>query len=253
MLRILGRGRSIEAPATATGVATPVMTPAMEIAHRHGDVYGAQAALVLIDAPLTIIDGGVHHGQSAEKYLEAFPASRIIGFEPEPTNYAAAVSRLAPFGERVAILPVGLSDVAGTAELKVNSHDGTHSLFEIGEVCHWDAPASTLARCQIETVTLDQICAERSVAHIDILKLDIQGAELQALRGARELLRRHAIGLIAAEVNFVPLYQNLPLFWDVAAYLLPLGYVFHGLFDLHHKLDGSRGLRWSDAIFLAPR
>src|SRR4051812_10804858 len=66
-----------------TAPAKPNRTPVEEIAYRHGEVYGAQAPLLQIDAPLTVVDGGMHHGQSAKKYLQAFPACRILGFEPE--------------------------------------------------------------------------------------------------------------------------------------------------------------------------
>src|SRR5262245_66316781 len=86
----------------------PSRTPVEEIAYRHGEVYGAQAGLLAIDAPLTIIDGGMHHGQSAEKYMLAFPACRIVGFEPEAANFQASQARLAPFGDRVRFFPLGL-------------------------------------------------------------------------------------------------------------------------------------------------
>ena len=102
----------------------------------------------------------------------------------------------------------------------------------------------------IETATLDRFCAAHAIDRIDVLKLDIQGGELAALRGAEGLLRGAAIRLVVAEVNFVPLYRDMPLFWDVAAYLRGLGYELHGLFDLHHRLDGSGALRWADAIFV---
>jgi FkbM family methyltransferase len=230
----------------------PSRSPVEEIAYRHGEVYGAQAALVSIDAPLTVIDGGMHHGQSTEKYALAFPACRIFGFEPEAANFETTRARLVPFEERVRMFPVGLSDDGGIAELKINSHDGTHSLFEIGDLSHWDEMATTVDRRSIGTVTLDQFCADQGITHVDVLKLDIQGGELRALKGAEGLLRRRTIRLIAAEVNFVPLYRDIPLFWDVAAYMAALGYALHGLFDLHHTLDGSGALRWADAIFVAP-
>ena len=93
---------------------------------------------------------------------------------------------------------------------------------------------------------------KHAIDQIDVLKLDLQGSELRALRGAEGLLRRRAIRLVAAEVNFVPLYRDMPLFWNVSAYMLSLGYALNGLYDLHHRRDGSGGLRWAYAIFVAP-
>src|SRR5262249_53744330 len=229
----------------------PARTPIEEIAYRHGEVYGAQAALVEIEASLTIIDGGMHHGQSAEKYVLAFPACRVFGFEPEAANFESSRRRLETFGDRVRMFPVGLSDQEGPAELKINSHDGTHSLLEIGDVSQWDSPANTIDRRPIDTVTLDGFCTQHGIDHIDILKLDIQGAELAALKDAEDLLRRRRARLVAAEVNFLPIYHDVPLFCDVEAYMRSVGYALSGLYDLHHVRDGSGALRWADAIFVA--
>jgi hypothetical protein len=49
----------------------------------------AQAALLSIESPLTIIDGGMHYGQSVERYMLAFPACRIVGFVTEAANLQA--------------------------------------------------------------------------------------------------------------------------------------------------------------------
>lgn len=242
--------RLFRKPPPAPPPSEPPRTPVEEIAHRHGALFGAQAALLAIDASLTILDGGMHHGESAEKYLQAFPAARVIGFEPAAENLAIARQRLAGYGDRVRFVGSGLADSAAGAELKVNSHDGTHSLLEIGDVAQWDGPATTLERRVIPTVTLDGYCAAHGLERIDVLKLDIQGGELPALRGAEGLLHGRAVRLIAAEVCFVPLYRDMPLFWDVAAWLRARGYALHGLFDLHHVRDGSGALRWADAIFV---
>lgn len=59
---------------------------------------------------------------------------------------------------------------------------------------------------------------------IDILKMDIQGGELLALKGAQSLLEASRIRLLALEVEFKPLYKDQPLFWDICAYLYRFGY-----------------------------
>ena len=63
MIRFLKRTPPVVEPPPPPA---PSRSPVEEIAYRHGDVYGAQAALVAIDAPLTIIDGGMHHGHAVQ-------------------------------------------------------------------------------------------------------------------------------------------------------------------------------------------
>jgi FkbM family methyltransferase len=218
-----------------------------------GALFWAQTQFFAPDAPLTIIDAGVHLGHSSQEYLEAFPNCRVFGFEPEVKNFAAAGAMLAPYGARMELLGNALSHSDETDVLQVNTHDGTHSLLEIGDGRYWEGPAETVHRQTIETVSLGKFCRDRKIAAVDILKMDIQGGELQALKGAAELLARGAISLIALEVLFKPLYKDQPLFWDVSDYLRSFGYGLHGLFECHYHSKNPHVLSWADAIFTAPK
>ena len=85
---------------------------------------------------------------------------------------------------------------------------------------------------------------------LSIVKMDIQGGELSALRGARSFLTSGKVGIVYLEVMFVPLYQGAPLFHEVCAYLEQLQFTLYDLFDLHRANDGQ--LRYADAIFISP-
>lgn len=54
---------------------------------------------------------------------------------------------------------------------------------------------------KVPTITLDQYLAERSIRGIDVMKMDIEGAELLALRGARALLAGEKAPVLVLEVN----------------------------------------------------
>jgi FkbM family methyltransferase len=208
---------------------------------------------ILGNAPaLSVVDAGAHHGDTAVQYLEHFPNSRVIALEPEPGNFAIAKETLAPFGERVELLPFALTDRDGSVALGVTSHSGAHSLLEVGDMRYYDAPVETLAPIEVRAVTLDSLLAGHRLDRLDILKMDIQGAELLALRGAGKLLSRHAIRLIALEVLFQPLYRSQPTFWDIADHLRSLGYALQGIYDQRHHAGNHAILRWADAVFVAP-
>lgn len=80
----------------------------------------------------------------------------------------------------------------------------------------------------LETTTLDQFCRQTQVETIDFLQVDVQGADLQVLQGAAEMLNT-VLG-IQIEVEFSPLYLDQPLFADVDTYLRSRDF---SLFDLH--------------------
>ena len=222
------------------------------LATRLPDLLAAQVGIFGNAPSLSVVDAGAHHGHTVVQYLEHFPNSRVIALEPEPGNFAIAKETLAPFGERVELLPFALGETDGRLPLRLTSHSGAHSLLEVGDMRYYDAPVETLAPIEVRVVKLDSLLAERRLDRLDILKMDIQGAELLALRGASELLARHAIRLIALEVLFQPLYRNQPTFWDIADHLRSLGYAQQGIYDQKHHSANHAILRWADAVFVAP-
>ncbi len=57
----------------------------------------------------------------------------------------------------------------------------------------------------VEAVTLDTYCRRQDIAHIDLLKIDVEGFEVEALEGAAEMLRAGRIGSILFEISLAPL------------------------------------------------
>jgi FkbM family methyltransferase len=203
------------------------------------------------EAALTIVDAGAHEGQTTLQYLLAFPRCRVIALEPDPANHAAAANTLSGY-DRVELLKLGLSDRPGMVPLRLTSHSGAHSLLEVGDMRHFDVQVDVLAPIQIEVTSLDRLCSDRAVNALDVLKMDIQGAELLALKGARDLLKRRAISFVVLEVSFQPLYKNQPTFWDIADHLRGHDYALQGLYEHQHHKENHAILRWADAIFAAP-
>src|SRR5262249_15029949 len=101
--------------------------------------------------------------------------------------------------------------------------------------------------CTVPVCTIDRFCTDHNIQTIDILKLDIQGAELRALHGASSMLAKQKISLIFSEVLFGPEYEQQSYYHEIAGWLMRFGYHLFRFYELRYNYD--RSLDYSDAIF----
>ena len=147
-----------------------------------------------------VVDGGAHIG-----YLTLL-ASRCVGrsgevhaFEPVPRTFAALEENVRLNGAaNVRVNRVALAARPGEIELEVPIDPEGEGLLA------WGATSVHLRRGPIERApaqTLDAYARAHRLGHIALLKLDLEGAELEALRGMDELLASARIGYIVCELN----------------------------------------------------
>jgi hypothetical protein len=102
-----------------------------------------------------------------------------------------------------------------------------------------------VSESQAEMWELDRYVGERGLPPPDLLKLDVQGAELQILQGGTRTLG-HAKAIIA-EVSFVELYEGQSSFSDLCAFLQAHGFTLHAL---GASTPRARALVQADALFM---
>jgi FkbM family methyltransferase len=216
--------------------------------------YPDQVRLCANDTPSVVFDLGANRGNTVQRYRDLFPSTLIHAFEPIPQLAAGLRGRFAS-DPRVFIHECAISASESSVLFNVNAGIDTSSLLGAAD----DAmPASyrhiinTASRISVDTRTLDGFCSRKDIDVIDILKMDIQGAELYALQGATALLEQRRIRLIYAELFLQPFYEAQPLFGDVAAFLGRYGYLLHGLYNVAFR-GGSGKCAWVDAIFVSPQ
>jgi FkbM family methyltransferase len=213
------------------------------------DAYAAQEWLLRGRPVRTILDVGANIGQTAEKYHRLFPAAAIYSFEPFEQAYS---SLSAKFRDVPKVHPqqLAVADAVGKRRLFVNQESVTNSLLPGAGAQTPVAQMTPVGATDVNVTTLDAFCAEKKIDSADILKMDIQGGELLALQGARELLSRKAITLVYTEVLFSDLYEGQATFPQLMQFLTDHGYILYGLYDLQYP-EGQR-LAWGDAIFITP-
>jgi FkbM family methyltransferase len=189
-----------------------------------------------------VIDGGAYHGQMTTLLMKAFPQATVHCFEPQPEPFAFLERVFADEG-RVQLWNCALSERNGEATLHVNADAMTTSLLPTlqPEVMR---PVSTHLTA---TVRLDDWARGHNVERIDFLKLDLQGNELGALRGATDLLDRGVKGILI-ECNFRQRYQEGCLHYEAARFLQERRFRFYRFYAVIVDPDGA--WRQADALFL---
>ena len=203
-------------------------------------------------APDVAFDVGANIGYWTADLLRAFPAARIHAFEPTPETAEALRSHL---GARpgVDIHEVAVTDQAGPIDLRVDNEvlgGGANSLLDHGATSAIDAPSADYRPVTVTGITLDDFCDRHDVDHVDVLKLDVEGAEGLALVGGRGLLERSAIDVIVSEVRATVDFTGQPRFHELSAQLAAHDYQ---LYSVHEFAESAIGqARWGNALYLGP-
>ncbi|MFP5245211.1 MAG: FkbM family methyltransferase [Thermoanaerobaculia bacterium] len=196
-----------------------------------------------------ILDVGAHHGLTALQYAHAFPQATIYSFEPFPESMAILHRNVAGHS-RIVPVPSAVSEKSGETKFFLNQFSATHSLLPrpSGGHRYYASTAGPAGEVTVPVTTLDEFTASRSIERVAILKLDIQGGELMALRGASRLLSEHPPALIFTEIQFVPHYEGAPLALEVLQMLRGAGYALVNFFGTVTAANGQ--LRYSDALLI---
>ena len=187
------------------------------------ELWAMQSRLLDAESVRVVLDVGAWRGHRATWYAKAFPAATVYAMEPEPNAYALLVAR-AEMEPRIVPVQAAAGVTDGTARFYVNDTPDTASLLPVSVGFAATGRIHAAGAIDVPTVRLDGFCARHGIERVDVLKLDVQGAELQALDGARGLFERGAVGLVMAELNFWRYYDGQCWWYEVGAWLARYGY-----------------------------
>jgi FkbM family methyltransferase len=195
----------------------------------------------------TVVDIGANRGQFALVTRRCMPQARIISFEPQPTP--AATFRTVFAGDaRVTLHEVAIGPVTGDATIHVSRRDDSSSLLPITARQVALFPGTEESSTAIVRVApLREFISAAEIEAPALLKVDVQGYELEALRGSEDMLGQFAF--VYAECSFVELYGGQALADEVIAWLRDRGFRLRGV----HNTEYDRGGRAIQADFLFAR
>jgi len=182
------------------------------------EIAAARVIRERMRADPVVIDCGANRGEWIREVRRCVGSDRgtWIALEPNPgcLPYLESISNLE-------VIRAGAGEQPGQQPLYTNS--GTSVLASLHPRRDSVAQGTEFTATDIQIVTLDNIIASRRLTHVDFLKMDIEGHELFALKGALTALRQKLIGALSFEfgagnVNSRTFFRD---FWEL---LTPLGF-----------------------------
>lgn len=180
---------------------------------------------------LIILDIGGCEGEESIRYSRIFPFSNIYTFEALPENQKLVAENIIKYNvKNIELVPMAVSDEEGFSQFYVSSGHPENQSKDLD----WDfgnKSSSLLSpennniaswlifdkKINVPTITLDSFLRENKINELDFVHMDVQGAELKVLMGAKDAVKN--IKAIWLEVADVELYKNQPLRVEVENYM----------------------------------
>lgn len=141
--------------------------------------------------PKVIFDCGANIGATAVYYSVLFPEADIYCFEPVPANLELLRLNTQRHSDRIRVIPTGLSDAPGSFEFHPSNDPRNHGGGSFAR-----SGVDMSRTLSLPVITVEQAMREVGVDHIDLFKIDTEGAELPIVRGIPEDIRANAQAFI---------------------------------------------------------
>ncbi len=227
--RALGRARKL---------AAIVKVPA----YRHALRHGVAAAVEHDSDPFRhdfrlVLDVGASRGQFALVAARRFPQATLVCFEPLPEP-RRILKRALAWHRDLDVIGCAVSLEAGKAEFVVSRADDSSSLLEMTDTQTRYFPGTEAAgRITVQTARLDDLMPPERLVRPCLLKIDVQGSELQVLRGASTTLA--VADSVLVECSFAELYRGQALAGEIIDVLHDHGF---GLSAICSPVTGRSGM-----------
>lgn len=184
----------------------------------------------------TIIDIGANRGQFAliARYLNK--SSKILSFEPlsEP---ASTFNKIFSSDENVILYNFAIAPKKDQLTIHVSARDDSSSLLPITPLQEKIFPGTKEIKTNtVQVAPLDSFIKDIDILKPALLKLDVQGFELEALCGCESLISN--FDCIYCECSFVELYSGQKLAADVIEWLAQKGFKINGIYNPSYDKEG---------------
>lgn len=169
-------------------------------------------------SPELILDIGAHRGESILRFRELFAKSKIISFEPNPEAIKSIEEKISLFNFKninyyqnavgsenkiVNFFIYKKTDISSAISIDENSQ-----FYKIRANQYSQNKNLLLNKIDVQQIKLDQFIIDKEIKNIDIIKIDVQGYEIEVLRGMSNLIKKGLFNFVEVEFMFKGPYKR---------------------------------------------
>lgn len=199
---------------------------------------GVEHLCVLSQLPActTVIDIGANRGQFALAVRHLLPGASIHSFEPLP-GPGKVFGKLFADDAMVHLRPVAIGRKKKRAVIHISGRDDSSSLLPISEVqADLFSGTAEVGRSTIDVGPLSYFLDTEQIRAPALLKVDVQGYELEVLAGSESMIDRFS--WVYVECSFVELYEGQAFADEVIAWLREHGFRLRGIYNMAYDALG---------------
>jgi len=204
--------------------------------------------------PRWLLDIGANQGDVTEAALRSFPDLSAVCLEPVQSTFSDLEANLSKHADRVHLFRIALSDRTETRDIHLTSFHGANSLEPQAEMHRSLNPFVTEVTTErVECIRLDELAPRLPSQHFDIVKIDVEGHEINVLDGGTQFFRS-SVDVVIVEVAMTrdPSIMDQSIF-KLFAYFDEAGFSFVNLFDMHPTGRDDVMLAQFDCVFRSKR
>lgn len=170
-----------------------------------------------------IVEAGAHIGTDTMEMGAIWPRARIHAFEPVPDIFRQ-LSRRTTHASEITRYPFAIGKGRSWETIRVSSgaSDASSSLLKPKQHMEEHPDVTFEREITVPTISLDQWSETYGIQQVNMLWLDLQGYELEALKGAETVLQ--SVAVVYSEVHLKEVYEGAPHYRDVSKWLASRGF-----------------------------
>jgi len=187
-----------------------------------------------------VFDVGANIGDVTLAAVRSFPNAHIYSFEPVRATYQTLCENIRNYSDRITPYNFGFFNASEVLDIHIASFHGASSILDQSLAHKSVHPHITETGTEsIQVYTLDSFMAGKSIDRIDIVKIDVEGVELEVIAGGRETFE-NKVDNVFIELSFLRRNRESPYWVEICKSLYDSGFMLVNVYDVARYVENGR-------------